>query len=107
MNGYKYIIIAIGLAVALSTVALYKAHQTNLMGGFDDTENFEIQDLPLNLAVYLIDKKLTLIAATNELQNQRLELVSELQKIIIAEQEKQTTLNIRTEERLTAEEEKD
>ena len=106
MNNVKLITLAIIIALSASGLSLYKAFNKNTLSGFDDPGNFAIQDIPIKLAVYLIDKNLKLATVNIEQLQDRMTVVAALQKIIIEKQEVQGIAINDTEERMTAEENK-
>ena len=93
----KYLLVIALIALFASSVSLYKIYSISEQVGFDDPDAYDITEIPIKLAVYLIDKNV-------RLANERLQVVSALQEVIIARQEAQNTLNIETDRRLTAEE---
>ena len=97
MTHIKYLLALALIALLASSLSLYKIYNLPDRLGFDDPDNYDITEIPIKLAVYLIDKNV-------RLANERLQVVSALQQVIIQRQELQNTLNIETERRLTAEE---
>ena len=93
----KYILSLALIALLASSLSLYKVYNQPKHISFDDPDNYDITEIPTKLAIYLIDKNV-------RLANERLQVVSTLQQVIIQRQEAQTALNVETERRLTEQE---